>query len=297
MKGQIFESPRGPVLIDAQTRDIVQDVYIRKVETQRRPALQRRVRRAVKAVKDPGKAEVSEPGVARRDATRRDRADADPPVRRHRLRHAAVRARRRPGGDARADELHQPRARRVRDGRRLRHGAADEPRRLAVPRLPAARLRGRRGCSARCSSARCTGRCTRKPHLDQVLFSIGLVFMAVAAVDYLVGSQQQNIQLPRLAAGPLRRSQASASASYRLFIIAVCAAAHASCCSAILSRTRFGSRLRAAVDDPRVAAGPRHRRQPRVPAAPSRSARASPGWAARSAPRCSGSIRPSRSSS
>ena len=32
MKGQIFESPRGQVLIDAQTRDIVQDVYIRKVE-------------------------------------------------------------------------------------------------------------------------------------------------------------------------------------------------------------------------------------------------------------------------
>jgi branched-chain amino acid transport system substrate-binding protein len=32
MKGQIFESPRGQVLIDAQTRDIVQDVYLRKVE-------------------------------------------------------------------------------------------------------------------------------------------------------------------------------------------------------------------------------------------------------------------------
>lgn len=32
MKGQNFESPRGPVLIDAQTRDIVQDVYIRRVE-------------------------------------------------------------------------------------------------------------------------------------------------------------------------------------------------------------------------------------------------------------------------
>ena len=32
MKGQIFESPRGPVLIDAQTRDIVQDIYMRKVE-------------------------------------------------------------------------------------------------------------------------------------------------------------------------------------------------------------------------------------------------------------------------
>ena len=32
MKGQIFESPRGPVLIDAQTRDIVQDIYVRRVE-------------------------------------------------------------------------------------------------------------------------------------------------------------------------------------------------------------------------------------------------------------------------
>ncbi|MFI4932640.1 MAG: ABC transporter substrate-binding protein [Burkholderiales bacterium] len=54
MKGQIFESPRGQVLIDAQTRDIVQDVYIRKVE---------RVNGQLwnvefdvqKAVKDPGK--------------------------------------------------------------------------------------------------------------------------------------------------------------------------------------------------------------------------------------------------
>jgi len=32
MKGQIFESPRGQMYIDVQTRDIVQDVYIRKVE-------------------------------------------------------------------------------------------------------------------------------------------------------------------------------------------------------------------------------------------------------------------------
>jgi branched-chain amino acid transport system substrate-binding protein len=32
MKGQSFESPRGQVMIDPQTRDIVQDVYIRKVQ-------------------------------------------------------------------------------------------------------------------------------------------------------------------------------------------------------------------------------------------------------------------------
>ena len=35
-----------------------------------------------------------------------------------------------------------------------------------------------------------------KPHLDQVLFSIGLAFMSVSAVDYFMGSQQQIIQLP-----------------------------------------------------------------------------------------------------
>src|SRR3569832_1735410 len=36
----------------------------------------------------------------------------------------------------------------------------------------------------------------RKPHLDQVLFSIGLVLMSVAAVDYYIGSTQQMVQLP-----------------------------------------------------------------------------------------------------
>ena len=44
-----------------------------------------------------------------------------------------------------------------------------------------------------------------RSHLDQVLFSIGLVFMAVAAVDYLMGSQQQLIQLPPMAARPRHR--------------------------------------------------------------------------------------------
>jgi len=32
MKGHIFESPRGPILIDAQTRDVVHNIYLRKVE-------------------------------------------------------------------------------------------------------------------------------------------------------------------------------------------------------------------------------------------------------------------------
>jgi branched-chain amino acid transport system substrate-binding protein len=55
MKGQIFESPRGPVLIDAQTRDIVQDMYIRKVE-RKDGQLWNVEFDAIKQMKDPGKA-------------------------------------------------------------------------------------------------------------------------------------------------------------------------------------------------------------------------------------------------
>ena len=54
MKGQIFESPRGSILIDAQTRDIVQDIYIRKVERQN-GQLYNVEFDVQKAVKDPGK--------------------------------------------------------------------------------------------------------------------------------------------------------------------------------------------------------------------------------------------------
>jgi branched-chain amino acid transport system substrate-binding protein len=32
MKGMAWESPRGPISIDPDTRDIVQNIYIRKVE-------------------------------------------------------------------------------------------------------------------------------------------------------------------------------------------------------------------------------------------------------------------------
>jgi branched-chain amino acid transport system substrate-binding protein len=54
MKGQLFESPRGQVLIDAQTRDIVQDIYIRKVERVN-GQLWNVEFDVLKAVKDPGK--------------------------------------------------------------------------------------------------------------------------------------------------------------------------------------------------------------------------------------------------
>ena len=55
MKGQVFESPRGPVFIDAQTRDIVQNVYLRKVERVN-GQLYNVEFDVIKDVKDPGKA-------------------------------------------------------------------------------------------------------------------------------------------------------------------------------------------------------------------------------------------------
>ncbi|MES2912818.1 MAG: branched-chain amino acid ABC transporter permease [Pseudomonadota bacterium] len=96
-----------------------------------------------------------------------------------------------------------------------------------------------------------------KPHLDQVLFSIGLTFMAVATADYFIGSTQQIVQLPEWLKG---RSEFGEGAwmlgmgHYRLFIVIVCAALTIAL-QYILAKTRFGSRLRASVDDQRVAAG------------------------------------------
>ncbi|WP_427912747.1 branched-chain amino acid ABC transporter permease [Ramlibacter sp. MMS24-I3-19] len=97
----------------------------------------------------------------------------------------------------------------------------------------------------------------RRPHLDQVLFSIGLAFMAVASADYFIGSTQQIMQLPDWLRG---RTEIGSGAwtlgmgHYRIFIIVVCAALTV-VLQWVLSNTRFGSRLRASVDDQRVAAG------------------------------------------
>src|SRR5438105_1254606 len=82
----------------------------------------------------------------------------------------------------------------------------------------------------------------RRSHLDQVLFSIGLVFMAVAAIDFLAGSQQVFIRLPEWLRGRTEIAGVGVG-HYRLFIIAVCALLTI-VLQAILSKTRFGSRLR-----------------------------------------------------
>ncbi|MCW5691521.1 MAG: branched-chain amino acid ABC transporter permease [Pseudolabrys sp.] len=93
----------------------------------------------------------------------------------------------------------------------------------------------------------------RKPHLDQVLFTIGLVFMAVAAADYAMGSSQVFARIPDALQGQIHVFGIGMG-RYRLMIIVICGAL-ALALQYVLVYTRFGSRLRAAVDDQRVARG------------------------------------------
>jgi len=93
----------------------------------------------------------------------------------------------------------------------------------------------------------------RRSHLDQVLFSVGLVFMSVAAVDYLMGSSRVFINLPAALEGQIDVLGVGIG-RYRLMIIVICGLLTVAL-QLILARTRFGSRLRAAVDDPRAAIG------------------------------------------
>ncbi len=96
-----------------------------------------------------------------------------------------------------------------------------------------------------------------RPHLDQVLFSIGLAFMSVAGADYLMGSGQQNIQLPLWLKGRTELGEdpwTLGMGHYRLLIILICAVLTV-VLQSTLTKTRFGSQLRASVDDPVVASG------------------------------------------
>ena len=92
-----------------------------------------------------------------------------------------------------------------------------------------------------------------KSPLDQVLFTIGLVFMSVAAVDYVMGSQQVFIQIPSALEGRFEIFGIGIG-RYRLLIIVICGLLTLAL-QMTLSNTRFGSRLRASVDDARVARG------------------------------------------
>ena len=93
----------------------------------------------------------------------------------------------------------------------------------------------------------------RATHLDQVLFSIGLVFMAIASATYVFGSAQQPVQLPEFLKGQVRVAGIDLGA-YRLFLIVLVVAITVAL-TALIERTRFGAQIRASVDNQQASAG------------------------------------------
>jgi len=93
----------------------------------------------------------------------------------------------------------------------------------------------------------------RATHLDQVLFSIGLIFMAIAGATWLFGSQQQPIRLPDFLRGQVRVLGLDFGA-YRLFLIVVVVAITLAL-TWLIERTRFGAEVRASVDNQQASAG------------------------------------------
>ena len=134
-----------------------------------------------------------------------------------------------------------------------------------------------------------------KTHLEQVLFSIGLVFMSVAAVDYVMGSQQQFVSIPSYLQGQINLFGVGIG-RYRLLIIVICGLLTVALQFSLM-RTRASARACAPRSTTRASRAGSASTSTRCSPSPSRSARGLPASAARSAPKSSGSIRTSRSSS
>ena len=91
----------------------------------------------------------------------------------------------------------------------------------------------------------------RASELEQVLFTIGLIFMATAAAKYVFGPLPQPFREPEALQGRIRMLGGTFS-TYRVFIIAVGLALIAGLWLG-LERTRIGAQIRAAVDNRRMA--------------------------------------------
>ncbi|HET7400801.1 MAG TPA: branched-chain amino acid ABC transporter permease [Usitatibacter sp.] len=89
--------------------------------------------------------------------------------------------------------------------------------------------------------------------LDQVLFSIGLTFVAIAAATWAFGAGQQPVRLPAFLRGQWTVAGTDLGV-YRAFLLATVAVVSGAL-ALMVARTRFGARLRAAVDDGIAARG------------------------------------------
>jgi len=91
----------------------------------------------------------------------------------------------------------------------------------------------------------------RATELDQVLFTIGLVFVMISSVTLVVGPETQTLRLPDW----LRGQTDLGFIKYRSYSLAIIAAGSVLVLALWLGfeRTRFGAKIRAAVDNRRMA--------------------------------------------
>src|SRR5688572_26367556 len=93
----------------------------------------------------------------------------------------------------------------------------------------------------------------RATDLDQCLLTIGIVFISVAVYAWFYTTEQQSIRVPDYLQGSIQAAGMS-FAKYRIFLIAV-GLAVTGLLVFLLEKTRFGARIRASVDNQRMARG------------------------------------------
>jgi branched-chain amino acid transport system permease protein len=93
----------------------------------------------------------------------------------------------------------------------------------------------------------------RASDLDQVLLTIGIAFVSVAVAAYIFGTVQQPVQMPSYLRGSVSVFGFTFGV-YRLFLIATSLVITLLLVGA-LEYTRFGAKVRAAVDNQRMARG------------------------------------------
>jgi branched-chain amino acid transport system permease protein len=91
------------------------------------------------------------------------------------------------------------------------------------------------------------------PQLDQVLFSIGLVYVSISTASYFFGDSQPPLRLPAFLSGQWRFAGIDFGV-YRLFFVVI-GLALAAWLQWLVGGTKFGAQLRASVDNQRVARG------------------------------------------
>lgn len=93
----------------------------------------------------------------------------------------------------------------------------------------------------------------RASHLDQVLFTIGLTFVAASIVTFAFGPGQQMVNLPDWLHGQVQLGPLTLG-TYRVFLIGIVLVVTL-LLTWLIERTRFGAEVRAAVDNQQAAAG------------------------------------------